>query len=140
MYDIPPGGKCNTGKGTEKRVLEFICPDAKTYVRFKVEAIDLSDKGDGLPYYRRSMSILNKVLSKPGIAMDQILNEFSEDEIFIPYPTLGQKIIAVLVGELELMGYVRVENRKITATDKSRQKMEAYKSSLSSEEIEALNL
>jgi uncharacterized repeat protein (TIGR04076 family) len=140
LYDIPPGGVCNTGKGTEKMAIEFICPDAKTYVRFKVEAIDLSDKGDGLPYFRRTMSILNKIIPKPDIAMGRILDEFSEDEKFIPYPTLGHKMIAVLVGELELMGYVEVKDDKVTATDKGLKKMEDFKASLTAEEREALNI
>ena len=140
MYDIPPGGKCNTGKGTDKRALEVVCPDPKTFVHFRVEAFDLSDKGDGLPYFRRSMSILNKVLLKPGIPMGGILKEFTEDEIFVPYPTLGHKMIAVLVGELELMEYVRVEDNKVKATNKGLKKIHDFKAGLSTEEREALNM
>jgi uncharacterized repeat protein (TIGR04076 family) len=140
LYDIPPGGKYHIGKGTEKRVFTIVCPDQKTLVRFKVEALDLSDKGDGLPYFRRAMSLLNKISLKPGIAMDQILNEFSKDEVLNIYPSLGQKMTEVLVGELELMGYVDVKNRNVIATNKGSKKLDDYKSSLIKEESEALNM
>ncbi len=140
LFDTPPGGKYNIGKGTRKREFELVCPDNHTLVRFKIEAFDLSDKGDGLPYYRRSMSILNKVLPKSGIAMNKILNEFSKDEINNIYPTLGQNIISVLVGELELMGYLDVKDGKVSVTEKGEAKLEAFKKSLSAEETEALNM
>jgi ribosomal protein S19E (S16A) len=109
-------------------------------VRFKVEAFDLADKGDSLPYYRRAMSILNVVQKKPGIAMDKILGKFTQKEIRGVYPALGQKIIAALVGELELIGYVEVKDEKVTATDKGLKKLASYKKSLTAEERKALKL
>ncbi|OGO20582.1 MAG: hypothetical protein A2Z15_07075 [Chloroflexi bacterium RBG_16_50_11] len=139
-FDKPPGGKYIIGKGTEKREFSLVCGDQHTLVRFKVESFDLADKGDSLPYYRRSMVILNKIIAKPGIALNKILDEFSKDEINNIYPILGQKIIAVLVGELELMGYAEVNNDKITATEKGRQKLASFKKSLTSEEKKALKL
>lgn len=52
----------------------------------KIEAFDLSDKGRNIPFFRREMEILNKVLKKPGINVDTILEEFSKEEIegYIP--------------------------------------------------------
>ena len=140
LYDIPPGGKYHIGKGTERNKVDIVCPDQKTLVRFRVGAFDLSDKGDGLPYFRRTMSILNKISIKPGIAMDQILDEFSKDEQLNTYPSLGQKMVQVLVGELELMGYVHVKDRNVAATDKGEKKLDDYKSTLTSEERDALNM
>lgn len=80
------------------------------------------------------MSILSRVIKKPGIAMNMILNEFSKDEINNIYPTLGQKIIAALVGELELMGYVDVKDKKVIATVKGKKKLESFKAALTAEE------
>ena len=140
LFDVPPGGKYIIGKGTEKKDITLTCGDNHTLVQFKVEAFDLADRGDALPYYRRAMSILNKVSKKPGIAINKIRNEFTKDEIDNIYPTLGQKVTAILVGELELMGYVIVKDDKVTATDKGKKKLESYKASLSAEERKALKL
>lgn len=140
LFDKPPGGKYIIGKGTEKRELSLVCGDKHTLVRFKVEVFDLADKGDSLPYFRRAMSILHKIHSKPGVAMNMILNEFSRNEINVIYPVLGQNIIAVLVGELELMGYVKVQDDKVTVTDKGKKKLANYRKSLTAEERKALKL
>ena len=140
LFDNPPGGKYISGKGTNKRELSLVCGDKHTLTRFKVEAFDLADKGDSLPYYRREMSILNKIILKPGIALNRILNEFTKDEIINIYPILGQKIIAVLVGELELMGYVEVNNEKVNATEKGKEKLASCKKSLTPQERQALKL
>ncbi len=140
LFDNPPGGKYIIGKGTEKRILSVVCGDQHTLARFEVEAFDMADRGDALPYYRRAMTILNKISKKPGIAMDNIINEFTKDERDNIYPSLGQRIVAVLTGELELMGYIDVANNKVTVTDKGKKKLENHKKSLTAEERKALKL
>ena len=140
LFDNPPGGKYIIGRGTGKRDVTLVCNDNHTLVRFKVEAFDLADKGDSLPYYRRAMSILAKLQKKPGIAIDKILGEFSRDEIENIYPSLGQKMVASLAGELELMGYVEVKDNKVTVSDKGIKKLTNYKKALSAEEKKALKL
>jgi hypothetical protein len=140
LFDTPPGGKYIIGKGKAKREFSLVCGDRHTLVRFKVEAFDLADKGDSLPYYRRTMSILDKIVRKPGIAMDKILKEFTKDQINVIYPTLGQKIIAVLVGELELLGYVDVADGRVTATAKGGKKLQSFIEGLTAEEKKALQL
>jgi uncharacterized repeat protein (TIGR04076 family) len=140
LYNPPPGGKYIIGKGTEKRTLSVVCEDQKTLVVFNVEAFDLADKGDSLPYFRREMSVLNIVQEKSGIAMDEILGKFSRDEILNIYPPLGQHMITVLVGELELTGYVKVKDNKVSITDKGTGKLAEYKHSLTAEEKKALKL
>ena len=140
LFDIPPGGKYIIGKGTSKQSVTLQCTDSHTLVQFKAEAFDLAEKGDSLPYYRRTMSILSKVSQIPGIAMNKILGEFSREEIENIYPTLGQRMVAALVGELELMGYTEVKNDNVTATDKGLKKLAGYKKSLTAEERKALNL
>jgi uncharacterized repeat protein (TIGR04076 family) len=140
LFDNPPGGKYLIGKGTEKQTITMQCTDSHTLVQFKAEAFDLAEKGDSLPYYRRTMSILLKISKKPGIAVNKILDDFSRAEIENIYPTLGQRMIAVLVGELELMGYVEAKDDKITATGKGLKKLGSYKKNLTAEERKALKL
>ena len=140
LFDTPPGGEFIIGKGMGKRDISLVCEDKHTLARFRVEAFDLADKGYSPPYYRREMSILNKVRKRSGVAMDKILGEFSKDEIEDIYPVLGQNIIASLVGELELMGYLDVKDDKVTVTGKGIKKLESYKKGLSAEEKKALKL
>ena len=140
LFDNPPDGKYIIGKGTEKKDIELQCGDSHTFVQFKVEAFDMADRGDSLPYYRRAMTILNKIAGKPDIAMKKIIDEFTDDERDNVYPSLGQNIIAVLVGELELLRYVDVKDDKVTVTDKGRKKLADFKNSLTAEEVAALNL
>ncbi|HEY98044.1 MAG TPA: TIGR04076 family protein [Dehalococcoidia bacterium] len=140
LFDNPPGGKWIIGKGTEKKDISLTCGDSHTFVQFKVEAFDLADHGDALPYFRRAMTILNKVVRKPGIAMDKIIDEFTPHDRDNIYPSLGQNIIAILVGELEVLGYVVVENSTVTATEKGKKKLASFIESLTAEEKEALKL
>ena len=107
---------------------------------FKLEAFDLADDGDSLPYFRRDMCILSRVLPKPGIALDAIINEFTKEEIEEIYPSLSQMLINALVEELELMGYLKIKDSKATVTKKGEAKLEDFKKTLSAEEREALRV
>ena len=106
----------------------------------KIEAFDLSDKGDATPYFRRQMSILSKVLPKPGIKTDKILNEFSKEQIGGIYPALSQIMVEALSEELELMGYLEIKNGKASVTKKGETKLEDFKATLTAEEREALRI
>ena len=117
-----------------------VCPDPRTSVLLKLEAYDLSDKGYDVPFFRRQMTILNKVLSKPGIEVDKILNEFSKEEIEKIYPALSHIMVQALVEELELMNYLEIRNGKASVTKKGKVKLENFKKSLSAEEREALQI
>jgi len=117
-----------------------MCGDTRTLMTMKLEVFDLSDKGDAVPYFRRQMTILSKVLPKQGIQVDKILNEFSKNEIEIPYPALSQVLVIVLIEELELMGYLKIKDGMASVTKKGEAKLEAFKKSLSAEEREALKM
>jgi uncharacterized repeat protein (TIGR04076 family) len=125
---------------TINRGAGVICGDTRTSMAMKIEAFDLSDKGDAVPYFRRQMSILNKVLLKPGIKANKILSEFSKDEIEIPYPALGKVMVQALSEELELIGYLEVRKGKATVTKKGEAKLDTFKKILSAEERKALNM
>ena len=120
--------------------MTLVCGDRHTLARLEVQAFDLSEKGDGLPYFRRMMSILHKVLPKPGIEADKIIYEFTTEERDNIYPSLGQNMIWILNGELEVMDYLEIQDGKATVTKKGEEKLEKYKASLSTEEREALKM
>jgi hypothetical protein len=140
---LQPPGAFNWPPQEERTVAKqniVMCGDTRTSLMLKLEAFDLSDKGDATPYFRRQMSILNKILAKPGIGVDEILGEFSKDEIEIPYPALGKVLIEALAEELELMGYLAIKDGKTTVTAKGKAKLDAFKETLSQDERAALNM
>ncbi|MCX6008488.1 MAG: hypothetical protein NTW48_00325 [Chloroflexi bacterium] len=128
------------GERTVSRDPMLVCPDTRTAALLKLEAFDLSDKGFDIPFFRRQMTILSKVLLKQGIEVDKILNEFSKEQIEGIYPALSQIIVQPLVEELELMGYLEIQNGKATVTKKGQAKLEDFKASLSAVEREALQI
>lgn len=134
-FKWPPHPERTVSKG-----MTVICPDIRTAALLKLEVIDLSDKGYDVPYFRREMSILKKVLAKPGIKVDKILNEFSREEIEGIYPALGPVMVQVLAEELELVGYLEIQNGKASVTKKGEAKLADFKASLSAEEREALGV
>jgi len=128
------------GERTIARDPMVICPDTRTSVLLKLEAFDLSDKGFDIPFFRRQMAVLGKVLPKQGIVVDKILNEFSKEQIEEEYPALGQIFLQILVEELELIGYLEIKNGKASVTKKGEAKLKDFKASLSAEEREALQI
>ncbi|UCD08867.1 MAG: TIGR04076 family protein [Dehalococcoidales bacterium] len=144
LFDEPPGGELLGGPGTGERKKEIlVCGDKHTLMRMEFEAFDLVDYGDGLPYARRALSILNKISKKPVIAVNKIIEEFDDDERDNIYPTLGQNIIWSLVGELAVLDYITLDgdrDGKVAITDKGKEKLENFKKSLTQEERSALKL
>jgi len=122
------------------RDITVTCHDLRTAPVFLLEAFDLSDKGVSIPYFRRQMSILDRVFKKPEIDMDKILNEFSKEEILEIYPALSQQVLVPLIEELQVLDYLAIENQKVHVTDKGKAKLESFKSTLSDEEKEALKM
>jgi len=117
-----------------------VCGDIRTAAAFKVEAFDLSEKGYDTPYFRRQMMILHKVLPKPGIKVDKILDEFSKEENEGIYPALSKVMVRMLAEELEIMGYLDIKDEKASVTRKGEAKLEAFKKGLSAEERKALKI
>jgi hypothetical protein len=86
------------------------------------------------------MVMLDRILPKPGIAVNDILGLFSKDEIEQIYPPLSPIMVQCLIEDIELIGYVTVENGKVTATPKAADKVKDFKASLSLEERQALQV
>lgn len=116
------------------------CGDTRTSLRMKIEAFDLADKGDSITYFRRQMCILDKVLAKPEIQVDAILNEFAREQIEEIYPALSPILVRILSEELELMNYLSIQDGSATVTEKGKAKLETFKASLTAEEREALKI
>jgi uncharacterized repeat protein (TIGR04076 family) len=124
----------------EHRDVRLICPDYRTSVVVKIEAYDVSDAGRNIPFYRREMSILDKVLKKPGIKVEDILGEFTKEQVEVIYPALSQAFIESLLDELKLMGYLEITDGRVTAGQKAEAKLSDFKASLSAGEREALQI
>lgn len=122
------------------RGVRVICPDYRTSVVVSIEAFDLSDKGRNLPFFRREMSLLDKILNKPGIEANKILAEFTAQQIDGIYPALSQVMIESLLEEMEVMGYIEIRDGKVFGCPKAGPKLSDYIKSLSDEERKALQL
>jgi uncharacterized repeat protein (TIGR04076 family) len=122
------------------RDIRMICPDYRTSVAVKIEAFDISDKGRNIPYFRREMLILDKLIKKPGIKADELLSEFSKKQIEDIYPALSKVMLEALLEELELMGYLEYKGGKVFANRKAVNKFNTFINSLSKEERLALQV
>ncbi len=127
-------------KRPDQRPIRLICPDYRTSVAVKIEAFDLADTGRNIPFFRREMSILDKILKKPGIKADRILGEFTKKQIEGIYPALSQVMIESLLEEMELMGYLKIREGKVTGNKKAEKKLKDYKANLTAAERKALGM
>jgi uncharacterized repeat protein (TIGR04076 family) len=116
------------------------CPDPRTAAVFQLEAFDLSEKGFDVPFFRRQMTILDRVLKNPGIPRNQILDQFSKQEREEIYPPLVMELMIPLIEELELLGYMEIKDGNAVVTEKGKTKLCDFRSSLSPEEREALEV
>jgi uncharacterized repeat protein (TIGR04076 family) len=96
----------------------FLCPDSRTIAHFTVEAVDLSDSDACAPYYRRAISVLERIEAEPGIKTDEILGRFIEFEREEISPPLTPVLNEVLLEALSDMGYITVKNGEAHATGK----------------------
>ena len=90
----------------------FACADCRTSAYFSVEPIDVASGGYTLPFYKREMSILDKVKSSPGITVDEILKSYTDFERDEIHPPLYEVIVQLMLEELEEVGYVELRDGK----------------------------
>jgi uncharacterized repeat protein (TIGR04076 family) len=126
----------------EKRIthrdVRLICPDYRTSVVVKIEAFDIADKGRNIPFYRREMALLDKILKQPGIQAERLLNQFSKQQIEDIYPALSQPMVDSLLEEMELMGYLEIREGNVFASPKAETKIRDFKAALDTDEKTAL--
>lgn len=90
----------------------FPCADARTSAFFYVEPIDICSRGYDLPYYRRSMAMLEKVKTEPGLTLDGILAKFTEWEQTEIYPPLNRVVAEILLDEMGQVNYLEKRDGK----------------------------
>jgi uncharacterized repeat protein (TIGR04076 family) len=117
-----------------------MCPDTRTSAVFKLEAYDLSDKGFAIPFFRRQMSILDRVSKKGEIEEEEILAEFSTEERYEIYPPLVRETLLPLDDELVLMSYLERKDGRVSLTEKGEKKLEEFRKTLTKKERKALRL
>ena len=106
----PPNEKAKTS--------HFTCGDTRILAEFTCEAVDLSDSDYAQPFYRRAISILEKIEAQPGIDVNDILNRFTDFERNEISPRLTPVLLEVLMEALGDMKYVEVREGKAYATGK----------------------
>lgn len=127
----------------ERTVLKdvgVLCPDFRTGVVLKLEAFDIADLGDAIPYFRKQMLMLDIVRRHPGIEVDRIRDEFPKKQIEEVYPLAVPLMLSGLIGELELVGHLEIRDGKAYVTKKGEKRLKDFTSSLSAEERKALEL
>lgn len=90
----------------------FVCGDSRTSAFFYGEAFDLADVGDSTPYYRREMSILEKIKAEPGLTAQEIVagfTDFERDEIYPPLTWFNTRLF---MEELAATGYIDLRDGK----------------------------
>lgn len=117
-----------------------ICPDVRTSVLMKIEAVDLADKGDSTPYFRREMMILYKLMAKPGTPTGEIIELFAEKERLGIYPALSPIMVDALREELELMNFVEVRDGRASVTAKGTARFETFRNTLPEADRAALGV
>jgi len=120
--------------------VRVICPDFRTAVVVKIEAFDLCDKGRSIPFFRRAMVILDRIVKEPGITADKILAGFTRQQIEGIYPALSPIMVNILLEHMQLTGYIDIEGGKAVSTQKGKDKLSSFKAGLSVEERTALEI
>ena len=90
----------------------FFCGDPRTLAMFRAEPFGLSDKGFDLPFYKREMSILEKIKAEPGLDITGVLERFTRWEREDVYPRLGPANVEIMMEELEGAGYIELRDGK----------------------------
>jgi len=96
-------------KSLVRRSRTFICDDTRTGACFECEPIGLADGGDMLTHYTREMSILEKIKAKPGMTVEEILDQFSKWEREEVYPPIYPLNVSLMLGEMETVNYIEIK-------------------------------
>jgi uncharacterized repeat protein (TIGR04076 family) len=103
-------------KTKKARGAHFICPDARTIAHFNCDPVDLSDSAFCQPFYRRAISILEKIEAEPGIDPNSIWSRFTTFQKEDISPPLTPVLTQVLLEALEDMDYIVIQDGKARAT------------------------
>ena len=119
LKEVPAGAQPQHVKGlpatpptTKQGGWTFVCGDARTSAFFFVEAIDIASRGYDMPYYRRSMAMLEKIKAEPGLNRDEIIQRFTEWERNEIYPPLNPMLVECLLDEMAQVNYLEKRDGK----------------------------
>ena len=90
----------------------FICEDTRTGACFECKPVGLADGGDMLTHYNREMSILEKIKAKPGMTVDEILDQFTQWEREEIYPPIYPLNVFLMLGEMATVDYIEMRDGK----------------------------
>jgi uncharacterized repeat protein (TIGR04076 family) len=94
----------------------FTCGDTRILAEFSCEAVDLSDGKYAQPFYRRAISVLEKVEAEPGIRYEEIMDRFTDFQKNEISPRLTPVLFEVLFDALVDMNYVELRDGRAYAT------------------------
>jgi uncharacterized repeat protein (TIGR04076 family) len=137
---IPKGG-FNYPTLTERTVCKdvtVVCPDARTSAVFRLEAFDLGESGDNIPYFRLQMILLSVARNNPGILLDDMRDKLSPPRREEIYPLAAPVLVRALVEELESLGYVEVRDDQVFITESGERKLKDFLARLPEEDRKAL--
>jgi uncharacterized repeat protein (TIGR04076 family) len=126
LKEIPDGAQPQHARGlpatppaTKQRGWTFVCGDARTSAFFYAEPIDIASRGYDLPYYKRSMVMLEKIKAEPGLTRDQIIGKFSDWERDEIYPPLNPMLVECLLDEMAQVKYLEKRDGKYYPLDRA---------------------
>jgi hypothetical protein len=90
----------------------FACADCRTSAYFVVETVDIASGGYTVPYYKRTMAVLEKVKEEPGLTVDGVLKKFTDWEREEIYPPLGPVNVQLMLEDLEEVNYLELRDGK----------------------------
>lgn len=97
----------------------FVCGDSRTSALFLAEPFGLAEAGFDTPYYRREMSIFEKIKAEPGINANAIIDKFSKWEREEIFPPLTPLMMEMMLDELSEAGYIEIREGKTYPKDSS---------------------
>ena len=118
----------------------LVCPDTRTSVVIKLEAVDLCEFGEAAPYFRREMTVIFRLSKNPGMTKEEILDDYTEEQRMSIYPPLIPNMLSYMIEELESVKYVYEESGRYYATDAAKVRLSQFISSITEEEVDALQL
>jgi uncharacterized repeat protein (TIGR04076 family) len=93
----------------------FVCGDTRILAEFSCEAVDISDSVYCQPFYRREITILEKIEAEPGIRADKILDKFTAFERDQISPPMSPILVQVILEALTDMEYIKIKEGKVYA-------------------------
>lgn len=90
----------------------FGCADCRTSAYFLVETVDLASGGYALPFYKKEVSILEKIKANPGMTVDEILASFPDFEREEVHPPLNPVLVKLMLDELAEVNYIELRDDK----------------------------